>query len=333
MADGHQAAGSFRSLGTISADQFARAADRHALGHFLSAQPLGGAHGNNVAIRTDRGNWVLRGAVSPVDVACLLRERFFARVLSRRLHLAIPWPYVVDASTDPFGWPFAVMPRLVGDRPDPADEGGGPAGAALGRAAAELHTVSFPRIGEWNGDQDDIVAPAQSPGDWLMQRVDRLKASVAETSSPLDPASVALVDRRMATAVEHLGTFEPTYVHGDVTASNFVGRSTASGWEFTGVFDLGGGHAGDPDEDLATPVWWPLYWNHPQAAQAFLAAYRAHRPPRPGQAERLRGYVVLSMLTNWELGRRQRFNWYGGAEAFAEWALPLLKAADAIIGP
>ncbi len=64
-----------------------------------------------------------------------------------------------------------------------------------------------------------------------------------------------------------------------------------------------------------------------------MAAYRAHRPPRPGQAERLRGYVVLSMLTNWEFGRRQRFNWYGGAEAFAEWALPLLKAADAIIGP
>jgi hygromycin-B 7''-O-kinase len=333
MADQLRAASSFRALGNISAGQFGRAAERHALGRVLSTAPLGGAKGNNVAVRTDRGEWVLRGAVPPVEVTTLLRERFFARALCGRVRVSAPWPYIVDGSAEPFGWPYALMPRLAGDTPDTADAASwSSVGAALGRAVAELHQVTFACVGEWNADQDGIVAPAVSPGDWLLQRVDHLKARVAQTSSPLDPTSQALVDRRMGAAVAHLGTFEPTYVHGDVTVSNFVGRRTAGGWAFTGVFDLEAGYSGDPDEDLATPVWWPLYWHNPEAAQAFLAAYRRLRPSRPGQAARLRGYLVLSMLTNWEFGRRLRFDWYGGAETFARWCLPLLEQADAIIG-
>ena len=55
-----------------------------------------------------------------------------------------------------------------------------------------------------------------------------------------------------------LGEFEPTYVHGDLGIGNLVGERTSHGFDFTGVFDLGGGFVGDPDEDLATPIWWPL---------------------------------------------------------------------------
>jgi hypothetical protein len=51
---------------------------------------------------------------------------------------------------------------------------------------------------------------------------------------------------------------------------------------------LGGGFAGDPDEDLAIPIWWPLHWRNQVTPRAFLESHWMHRPSRPGQA-RLRG--------------------------------------------
>lgn len=333
MVDNPEVGGVFRSLGAISAERFQGAADRHGLGRVLATEVLGGAHGNNVGLRTDRGDWVLRGAVGAVEVVTFFRERFFARALHGRVRLTAPWPYLVDESVDPFGWPYALMPRLPGRTVNPADRAGWlSAGGTLGRAAAELHTVTFQGIGEWSADRDDIASPGVSPADWFVARAERLVGRIARTSQPLDPASAALVDERIAGAAETIGSFEPTYVHGDLGISNFVGEPSAGGFDFTGVFDLEGGYSGDPDEDLATPLWWPLYWKNPEASRAFLAGYHDARRPRPGQAARLRGYVVVSMLTNWEFGRREGFNWYGGAETFADWALPLLQQVDSIIG-
>jgi hypothetical protein len=38
------------------------------------------------------------------------------------------------------------------------------------------------------------------------------------------------------------------------------------------------------------------------------------------------------MLGNWELGRRQRFDWFGGSHRFCDWPLPLLRQVDAMLG-
>jgi aminoglycoside phosphotransferase (APT) family kinase protein len=127
-------------------------------------------------------------------------------------------------------------------------------GRALGRAAAQLHAIHFPHAGEWRADLDDIASPELSAPEWFELRVADLEQRIAQTSSALDATSAALVDRRVAGAASAIGNFEPTYVHGDLGMGNLVGERTSHGFRFTGVFDLGGGFAGDPDEDLATPI-------------------------------------------------------------------------------
>ena len=152
-----------------------------------------------------------------------------------------------------------------------------------------------------------------------------LQRRIAETSEALDESSLRFVDDAVRGAP--IGGFVPSYVHGDLGVGNFV---FVDG-EFTGVFDLGGGRSGDPDENLATPLWWPSYWKRHVAAAAFLEGHRSVRTPRPGQDERLRAYVVESMLTNWEVGQRHGFGWYGTAQTFREWAEPFVERIDAML--
>jgi aminoglycoside phosphotransferase (APT) family kinase protein len=320
------------ALGAIPVERLQLAADRHGLGRVLAAEALGGTYGNNAGFDTDGGRWVLRALVPPLDPDALHRERFFARVLHERARVASPWPYLVDDSDEIFGWPYAIMRRLPGKVLHPALEvNWARVGAALGRVVADLHAVTFATIGDWSRGCDGIVAPGMSPAEWFRRRAGELIDRVAETSSPLDGASAGLVNGLVDDALPGIGGFDPAYVHGDLGVGNLVGERLPGGFAFTGVFDLGGGCAGDPDEDLATPLWWPLYWRNEVAPRAFLDAYRAIRPARPGEAPRLRAYVAVSMLRNWEAGRRLGFDWYGGSRTFREWALPLLEKVDAIL--
>jgi aminoglycoside phosphotransferase (APT) family kinase protein len=321
----------FRALGDLRPEQLQHAADRHDLGRVTTAEPLGGAYGNNLKLTTDRGAWVLRGGAPPLDVTMLRRERFFARVVRERSTVASPWPYLIDESSDIFGWPYAVMPRLPGHVLHFGLDVRWPRiGAALGRVVADLHRITFPDIGEWDADRDAIVAREVSPADWFLARVQRRQDRVAETSS-LDAESAYWVDDLVSAGSAAIGAFEPTYVHGDLGIGNFVGETTSAGFTFTGVFDLGGGYAGDPDEDLAIPLWWPLYWRNVDAAHAFFDSYRAEHPARPDEADRLRAYVAISLLSNWEAGHRRGHDWYGGCATFREWAEPLLEQVDGIV--
>jgi hygromycin-B 7''-O-kinase len=327
-----QALQEFRALGPIPRERLQLAADRWGLGRVLSSEALGGMYGNNIGLHTESGDWVLRGVVPPLEPVMLRRERYFARLVHERASLASPWPYWIDESDTIFGWPCAIMPRLPGKVLHPAAKvQWSVIGRALGRATADLHGIILPRIGNWDAACDDIVSPNLSPAEWFAQRVRDLQQRVAETSSALDTASAALVDRLVSNALPNIGEFEPAYVHGDLGIGNFVGERRADGFEFTGVFDLAGGYAGDPDEDLATPLWWPFYWGNDEAPRAFLGSYRAEHPPRPGEMARARAYVVVSMLANWETGRRMKFGWYGECRTFREWALPLLEQVDAIL--
>lgn len=322
----------FGSLGIIPPRSLQLAADHHGLGRVLNAELLEGTYRNNVGVKTSAGDWVLRGAVAPLDASTLRRERFFARVVHERSSIASPWPYLLDESEAIFGWPYAFMRRLPGRVLHPGLEANWHViGQALGRAVAKLHGIRFPHIGGWRDDLGDIASPGVSAPEWFKRRVADLKLRISQTSASLDNASTALVDSLVAEAELAIGEFAPTYVHGDLGIGNLVGASTTRGFNFTGVFDLGGGFSGDPDEDLATPIWWPLHWHNQVAASAFLESYRLQRPSRPGQAARLRGYIVAGMLANWELGRRQGFDWYGGARRFCDWALPVLREVDAIL--
>lgn len=312
-----------------SSRQLQDIADRHHLGEVLDVERLGGSVGNNLAIRTEGESWVLRAAVSRVTAVDLRRERFFARLLSERATIGSPWPYLVDESEDITGWAYGLMPRLAGKVLHPGlqvrwDRIGG----ALGRAASEVHRVTFPAIGEWDADKDDIVPLGVASAERFRSRAEKM---IEEAD--LDRPSATLVTNLVDATLPAIGRFVPSYVHGDLGISNLVGARGPDGFRFTGVFDLGQGYVGDPDEDLALPIWWPLYWGNTALSRAFFAGYRGVVPARPFQTARLRGYVGVSLLSNWATGHRLGYDWYGGATSFTNWARPLLdQATDVISG-
>jgi hypothetical protein len=323
----------FGALGAIPLDRFQRAADRFDLGPVADVAALGGAHGNNVGLTAGSRAWVLRAAVGPVTVDTLRRERFFAQTIVEQSRMAASQPYLIDESSGIFGWPYALMARLPGTvlqythRRDWYE-----VGHELGYAVAALHGIRFPHAGEWSPSLDAIAPAGLAPDAWFAQRFASFQQRLGETWTSLDADSRTLVERAVDAAIPTIEGYDPTYVHGDLGIANLVGHETRDGFAFTGVVDLGGGLAGDPDEDLAVPIWWPLYWGNAEAARSFIEGYRGVRPPRARQEVRVRAYVAISLLTNWDVGRRHGHDWYGGARTFHQWAAPLLDRVTRVLG-
>jgi aminoglycoside phosphotransferase (APT) family kinase protein len=113
-------------LGAISDLQFAAVAARLNLGRFVSAAPTtSGLFGQNVFLTTTAGEFVLRGAphwVKGIDEREYRREdrwqftkeKFFADQLHAHTKAPVPWPMRYDETSDIFGWPYLVMPRMPG---------------------------------------------------------------------------------------------------------------------------------------------------------------------------------------------------------------------------
>jgi hygromycin-B 7''-O-kinase len=71
----------------------------------------------------------------------------------------------------------------------------------------------------------------------------------------------------------------------------------------SGVFDLMEAHFGDGEADLARPI--AEYLNEDAAlAGTFFAAYRAHKPLRPGFARRFPVYMLLDRAILWSFFQR-----------------------------
>ncbi len=111
-------------LGVIRDNQFEAVTERFSLGRFLGAEPISqGLFGQNVYLNTSEGKFVLRGAphwVRRLDEVAwrqqdqwqITKERYFAEALQEQTNAPVPWPMRYDASTDIFGWPYLVMPRM-----------------------------------------------------------------------------------------------------------------------------------------------------------------------------------------------------------------------------
>jgi hygromycin-B 7''-O-kinase len=100
-------------LGVLTREQLQAALDRFSLGRLLDARPAsGGLFGQNVLLTSTEGAFVLRG--HPHLSRQLDRECYFARRLHETTDVPVPWPYLIDPTTDTFGWAYAIMPRLPG---------------------------------------------------------------------------------------------------------------------------------------------------------------------------------------------------------------------------
>jgi hygromycin-B 7''-O-kinase len=100
-------------LGEISASQFQAALDCFDLGIFVQAEPIPfGIFGQNVFLTSTKGAFVLRG--DPHFPWQFPTEQFFVQQLHEHTHVAVPHPYLIDDSTDIFGWSYVIMPRMIG---------------------------------------------------------------------------------------------------------------------------------------------------------------------------------------------------------------------------
>ena len=312
-------------LGQLSDDQLQAALDRFDLGELRHAEPVPiGLFGQNIFLSSSNGEYVLRG--SPSSNEQFSKEQFFFNLIHERTDVPVPWPYLIDPTTDIFGWSYAIMPRLPGlqigdpsvreslnaeDRLDLA--------YAMGEALARLHELTWPHCGEYDFEIQTIKAIETGFAEWFSSRVqdwlDRCRAASEATTE----ADLAWVSKLQDAASDALGvSFQPVFVHQDYKENNAVAQRTANGWQVTGVLDVGGGYFGDGEQDFARSV--ATYASEDVAlAHRFLEGYRTNRPLRPGFKERFPVYMLADRLIIWEYGQRNSI-WFEEGLSFQEWA-------------
>lgn len=79
------------------------------------------------------------------------------------------------------------------------------------------------------------------------------------------------------------------------------------------------GHFGDGEADLSRQIG--EYLNEDsQLAGEFFAAYRKHKPLRPGFAQRFPVYMLLDRVILWEFFQHQGWRWWPEHWTFRDWA-------------
>jgi hygromycin-B 7''-O-kinase len=338
-------------LGIIADHQFQAALDRFQLGRFLHAEAIPfGNFGQNVFVSSTSGDYVLRG--NPHFWWQFPTEQFFTRQIHERTQVSVPWPYLIDATSDIFGWSFVLMPRMAGlqvadpqvkQQLEPADRHG--IAQALGENLAHLQAVTWPIAGRYNAARD-TVEPFELAQEFAWpfpSEADAHTATLATTpitysqrvqaclrhgllharesnATATTPEDIAWIEECIVEAQDALDEpFEPCFVMEDYKEGNLVVTQQNGHWQVSGVFDLMEAHFGDGEADLSRPI--AEYLNEDAAlAGAFFAAYRAHKPLRSGFARRFPIYMLLDRAILWSFFQRQGWRWWPETWTFRDWA-------------
>ena len=119
--------------------------------------------------------------------------------------------------------------------------------------------------------------------------------------------------------------FDPVLVHHDLSPGNLNLQQLEGRVVATGVFDLFEAFFGDGEEDLVRMI---RTAQTDEQRRAFIDAYTAHRPLRPGASHRLALYTLADWLIIWEYGKRHRV-WFEDT-TFLEQTYPIIEAAKDI---
>jgi hygromycin-B 7''-O-kinase len=338
-------------LGMISAMQFQAALDRFHLGRFIRAEAIPfGNFGQNVFVSSTTGEYVLRG--NPHFWWQFPTEQFFTRQLHERTHVPVPWPYLIDPTTDIFGWSFVFMPRMPGlqlANPEIKKQLGLAdkclIAQALGENLAQMQNVTWPIAGRYNAasgtiepferaqerawpfppESDDRMASTQSTNITYSESVKvrlryhliRAQACNGATTTSED---IFWVEERIDEAQDALDEpFEPCVLMEDYKEGNLVVTQHDGRWQVSGVFDLMEAHFGDGEADLSRPIAEYLNEN-PQLAAMFFAGYRNHKSLRPHFAKRFPIYMLLDRVILWEFFQRHGWCWWPEQWTFRDWA-------------
>ena len=164
-------------LGHISTEQFQAALTRLHLGEFVEAEPVPfGLFGQNVFLTSTQGRFVLRGA--PHYPWQFPTEQFFVDQLHAHTQAPVPYPYLLDPSTDIFGWSFVIMPRMPGlqlhhklaaarlalkDQLEIA--------AALARMLVEVQNLTWVVAGKFDPQTGDVMPFDKPYHEWVIDNI------------------------------------------------------------------------------------------------------------------------------------------------------------------
>lgn len=326
-------------LGALTPEQFGAALARFALGDFVGAAPItGGLFGQNVFVTSTQGEYVLRG--SPHYPWQFPKEQFGAALLHAHTQVPVAYPYLLDPTTELFGWPYLLMPRRYGINPLAAHLAGAEKLAiarVLGQNLARLQALTWPFAGDYDLASQTIQPFPGSFAQWIAadSRTWLGKAYANAAAVPRTTTDdMAWAERVMEEAAPALAVaFQPCFVMNDYNPGNLLVAEVQGTWQVTGLFDLMEYYFGDGEADLARLI--AIYLDREpqhgaQLAQAFGTAYLAARPPRDGFqnfAARYRLYMLRDRAIAWEYGTRPENNWFPKSPSFRAYAEPYMATS------
>ncbi len=314
-------------LGVLSAQQFQAALTRFGLGTFLGATAVTrGLFGQNVFVQSTQGDYVLRGA--PHYPWQFPKERFGAALIHERTSVPVAYPYMLDSSSDIFGWPYLLMPRLRGTSPaEPhltASEQIDIA-RALGHNLVRLHQLTWPFAGAYYLASDTIQPFHEGFAHWIVADVQQWLAAARANGTATTPDDMIWIDQVIAKARPALARpFQPCFVMNDYNPGNLLVERINGSWQVSGLFDLMEFYFGDGEADVMRLI--AVYLEQgpqgAQLAQAFASAYLEQKPASEGFAERYALYMLRDRLIAWEYGTRPGNNWFAPGQSFRDYAEP-----------
>ncbi len=314
-------------LGVIDPGQLFEVAERFDLGDITEAEPATtGLFGQNIFLTTSKGRFVLRG--HPHGHVQLTKERRVADFIDSGSSLPAPWPYVVCDDTELFGWTYAIMPMLEGTTGttlmEAADDDGKTAlASAIGEALARLHEAESDFFGPYDAQLDDFVEMDDFP-DWALHRLEHWR-SACRAVNALSTEAELYIDELIESCSPALAEpFQAVLVHHDFNPGNLNFVAHENGFEAKGVFDLFEAYLADGEEDLVRMLW---NLRSDDQRKAFLDAYKAHLPLRPGASDRLAIYALSDWMVIWEYGKRVGV-WFEDAN-FMDTVQPIVRNARA----
>lgn len=319
-------------LGALTPHQFQAALTRFDLGRFVEATPVSrGLFGQNVFVRSSLGEYVLRGA--PHYSWQFPKERFGATLLHKRTSVPVAYPYLLDTSTDIFGWPYLLMPRLYGTSPaDPhlTDTAQLEIAYALGQGLAQLHQLTWPLAGAYDLVSDHIQPFGEGFPSWIVADIRRWLEAAQANGPATTPDDVRWIEQVIGDTHSALvRPFQPCFVMNDYNPGNVLVTRIHGAWQVSGLFDLMEYYFGDGEADLMRLISVYLEQRQPhgmQLAHRFTSTYLRKRPARDGFAQRYTLYMLRDRLIAWEYGTRPGNNWFAKGQSFRTYAEPFTQS-------
>jgi aminoglycoside phosphotransferase (APT) family kinase protein len=319
-----------KCLGRISPEQFQAALNRLALGEFVKAEPVSfGLFGQNVFLTSTRGDFVLRGA--PHYPWQFPTEQFIVNQLHEQTRAPVPYPYLLEASDDIFGWSFVIMPRLPGlqlqDKAVVSQltfDDRQAAARALAGMLVEVQTLTWECAGKYDVEHNRVQPFEKHYREWVIDCIREKAAASRSYNDHTTSSDVEWIEHVIANAAPVLQlAYTPCVVLGDYGEHNTVVTNIEGEWRISGVFDLMTAHFGDGQADLSLQVTDYLAKNE-SLADAFITEYLCLKPIQPGFVEHQQLYMLDLKLSFWRHWQRNNDGIPGldKTTTFEQWAKP-----------